>query len=365
LRISKKKVGCQPILFVPFYPLIAGRKGIFKLLYTNTKTEYKQLTKADNCNTYTANNDGLTVVSESSHTVAGPKAKGRTRANKGLRTSVQRAKDRSRWLDSLFNNYSDRGIDSLRCAFFTGHFNRETKSTKVMHNRIGKWIKDLPFKVESWTAIAEYDVHGQVHCHIVLKAERAVLNKGINYLHNVLIESFKPYGQGHSQRIYDLDQLGRYLMCSQTSKATSVKQAVKDEQESKAIYDTVKGLNVPADLKSKAKKAWRKSHMEKKKAVAKAYEKHGDKIMKKSYGQNHGVKVRCCRVDVWAYIVEHGRYLGSTTTRITNVDEQGCERLVNVVKRDMYRLNDADTRELQRLLGAVKAYQDAVKAVAA
>ena len=334
------------------------------MIKTITTSEYKSLTKADNFNTYTAHSDGLTVVSESSHTVTPAKAKGRKRTIKGLRTSVQRAKDRSRWLDSLFNNYSDRGVDSLRCAFFTGHFKAETKSTKVMHNRIGKWIKDLPFDVESWTAIAEYDVHGQVHCHIVLKADKSVLNHGINHLHNVLIESFKPYGQGHSQRIYDLDQLGRYLMCSQTSKATSVKQAVKDEQENKAIYDTVKGLDVPADLKNKAKKAWRKSHMDKKKAVAKAYEKHSDKIMKKSYGQNHGVKVRCCRVDVWAFIVDHGRYLGSTTTRITNVDEWGVEHLVNVVKRDVFRLNDSDTRELQRLLGAVKAYQDTVKAVA-
>lgn len=329
------------------------------MLYTNTKTEYKQLTKADNFNTYTANSDGLTVVSESSHTIAGPKAKGRTRANKGLRTSVQRAKDRSRWLDSLYNNYSDRGVDSLRCAFFTGHFKAETKSTKVMHNRIGRWLSELPFAVESWTAIAEYDVHGQVHCHIVLKAEPAVLNHGINYLHNTLIETFRAYGQGHSERIYDLDSLGRYLMCSQTSKATSVKQAVQDEQRAKESYNAVKGLNVPAGIKKQAKKDWRKSHMNKKKAVAKAYEKRSDKIMKKSYGQKHGVKVRCCRVDVWAFIVEHGRYLGSTTTRISN-----DSHLINVVKRDVFRLNDADTRELQRLLGAVKAYQDAVKAVA-
>lgn len=334
------------------------------MLYTNTTTEYKPLTRADNFNTYTAHSDGLTVVSESSHTVTPAKAKGRKRTIKGLRTSVQRAKDRSRWLDSLYNNYSDRGVDSLRCAFFTGHFKAETKSCKVAQNRIGKWIKDLPFDVESWTAIAEYDVHGQVHCHIVLKAERAVLNKGINCLHNALIESFKPYGTGHSQRIYNLDQLGRYLMCSQTSKATSVKQAVQDEQRAKESYNTVKSLQVPAGIKQQAKKQWRQSHMDKKKAVAKAYEKRSDKIMKKSYGQNHGVKVRCCRVDVWAYIVEHGRYLGSTTTRITNVDEWGCEHLVNVVKRDMYRLNDADTRELQRLLGAVKAYQDTVKVVA-
>lgn len=335
------------------------------MLYTSTKTEYKQLTRADNINTYVAHNDGLTVVSESSHVVTPAKAKGRTRANKGPRTSVQRAKDRSRWLDSLYNNYSDRGVDSLRCAFFTGHFDNETKSTKVMHNRIGRWLNELPFKVESWTAIAEYDVHGQVHCHIVLKAEPAVLNHGINYLHNVLIETFRAYGQGHSERIYDLDSLGRYLMCSQASKATSVKQAVQDEQRAKDNYNNVKSLNVPAGIKQQAKKQWRKSHMEKKKAVAKAYEKHGDKVMKKSYGQNHGVKVRACRTDVWAFIVGHGQYLGSTTTRITSIDELGNEHLINVVKRDVYRLNDTDTRVLQHMLSAIKAYQDTAKAVAA
>lgn len=332
------------------------------MIKTVTTSEHQPLTKADNINTYTANNDGLTTISESSHVVAGSKDKSRVRASKGPRTAVQRAKDRNRWLDSLWNNYSSgKGVDALRCSYFTGHFNNETKSVQVAQNRVGRWLDSLPFKVECYTSIVEYDQYGLVHCHIVLKAERAVLNFGVNYLHNALIETFKAFGTGHSQRIYDLDGLGRYMMMSQTSKAKSVKQAVKDEQESKAIYDTVKGLNVPAGVKNKAKKDWRKSHMEKKKAVAKAYEKHSDKIMKKSYGQNHGVKVRCCRVDVWAYIVEHGCYLGSTTTRITNVDEWGCERLVNVVKRDVYRLNDSDTRELQRLLGAVKAYQDTAK----
>lgn len=335
------------------------------MIKTITTTEHQQLTRADNINTYVAHNDGLTTVSESSHTVAGGKAKSRTRANKGPRTSVQRAKDRNRWLDSLYNNYSDHGVDSLRCAFFTGRFKAESKSTKVTNNRVERFLSELPFAIECFTSVIEYDQYGLCHCHIVLKAEPAVLNHGINYLHNVLIETFKAFGTGHSERIFDLDGLGRYLLLSDTSKAKTVKQAVKDEQQAKSIYDTVKGLDVPANVKNKAKKEWRKSHMDKKKAVAKCYEKRTDKIMKKSYGQNHGIKVRCCRVDVWAYIVEHGRYLGSTTTRITNVDEQGCEHLVNVVKRDVFRLNDSDTRELQRLLGAVKAYQDAVKAVAA
>lgn len=335
------------------------------MLYTTTKTEYKPLTRADNVNTYTANNDGLTTISESSHVVTPAKAKSRVRANKGPRTAMQKSRDRNRWLDSLWNNYSDNGVDSLRCAYFTGHFDKETKSVQVAQNRVSRWLDELPFKVESWTSVIEYDQFGLVHAHVVLKADKGVLNHGINYLHNVLIETFKAYGQGHSERIYDLDGLGRYMMMSQTNKAKSVKQAVKDEQQAKESYNTVKGLNVPAGLKNKAKKDWRKSHMEKKKAVAKCYEKRTDKIMKKSYGQNHGIKVRCIRADVWAFIVEHGRYLGSTTTRITNVDEQGCERLINVVKRDVYRLNDTDTRELQRLLGAIKAYQDNMeKAVA-
>ena len=331
------------------------------MLYTtNSTTEHKPLTKADNVNTYTANNDGLTTISESSHVVAGGKTKSRTRANKGPRTSVQRAKDRQRWLDSLYNNFSSgKTVDSLVCSYFTGHFNHESKSVQVAQNRVAKWLNELPFKVIAWTSIVEYDQYGLTHVHVILKADKSVLNHGVNYLHNTLIESFKPYGTGHSERIYDLDGLGRYMMMSQTSKAKTVKQAIKDEQENKAIYDTVKGLNVPANVKNKAKKEWRKSHMNKKKAVAKAYEKRSDKVMKKSYGQNHGVKVRCCRADVWGFIVEHGRYLGSTTTRISN-----DSHLINVVKRDVYRLNDSDTRELQRLLGAIKAYQDAVKAVA-
>lgn len=336
------------------------------MLYTTNTTSDTRLTKPTNINTYVANNDGLTVVSESSHVVTPAKAKSRVRANKGPRTAVQRAKDRNRWLDSLYNNYADRGVDSLRCSYFTGHFKAETQSVQVAQNRVSKWLDSLPFKVECYTSIVEYDQYGLTHVHVLIKADKSCLNRGVNGLHNALIESFKAYGTGHSERIYDLWGLGNYLMLSNVNKATSVKQAVQDEQESKAIYDTVKGLNVPAGIKQQAKKTWRKSHMNKKKAVAKAYEKHGDKIMRKSYGQNHGVKVRCCRADVWTFIVEHGRYLGSTTTRITNIDELGNEHLINVVKRDVYRLNnDTDVRELQRLLGAIKAYQDAVKAVAA
>lgn len=337
------------------------------MLYTtNTTTEYKPLTRADNENTYTANNDGLTVVSESSHVVTGSKAKSRVRANKDARmTASARAKIRSRWLDSIRNNFHDRGISALHCAFFTGHFDKETKSVQVAQNRVAKWLDSLPFKVIAWTSIVEYDQYGLTHVHVVLKADKSVLNHGINYLHNVLIESFKAYGTGHSERIYDLDGLGRYLCLSDVNKATSVKQAVKDEQQAKTAYNNIKSLNVPAGTKQQAKKAWRQSHMAKKKAVAKAFNKHGDKIMKKSYKQNHGLSVRCCRVDVWAFITEHGHYQGSTTTRITAIDELGTEHLINVVKRDVYRLNDTDTRTLQHMLSAIKAFQDTAKAVAA
>lgn len=337
------------------------------MLYTtNTTTEYKPLTRADNVNTYTANNDGLTTISESSHVVAGPKANKRVRGNKGPRTAVQRAQSRSRMLDSLYNNFSsDKNIDGLRCAFITCHFNHETKSVQVAQNRVSRWLNELPFKVECWTSVIEYDQYGLVHAHVVLKAEPAVLNHGVNYLHNVLIETFKPYGTGHSERIFDLDGLGRYLCLSDVSKAKTVKQAVKDEQQAKTDYNTVKGLQVPANIKKQAKKQWRQSHMAKKKAVAKAFEKRTDKIMRKSYGQSHGVKVRCCRADVWAYIVEHGRLQSSTITRITAIDEWGREHLINVVKRDVYRLNDTDTRVLQHMLGAIQAYQDnTAKAVA-
>lgn len=338
------------------------------MLYTtNTTTEYKPLTKADNVNTYTANNDGLTTISESSHVVTPAKGKSRVRANKGPRmTASARAKLRNRWLDSLYNNFSSgKTVDSLVCSYFTGHFNHESKSVQVAQNRVAKWLDSLPFKVIAWTSIVEYDQYGLTHVHVVLKAEPAVLNHGVNYLHNTLIESFKPYGTGHSQRIYDLDGLGRYMMLSDTSKAKSVKQAVKDERQAKDNYNTVKGLNVPANVKKQAKKEWRKSHMNKKKAVAKAYEKRTDKVMRKSYGQNHGVKVRCCRADVWTFIKLHGQLQGSTTTRITAIDEWGNERLVNIIKRDVYRLNDTDTRTLQHMLVAIKAYQDNMeKAVA-
>lgn len=334
------------------------------MLHTTTTTEHQRLTRPTNINTYTANNDGLTTISESSHTVTGTKANKRVRANNGPRTAMQKAKDRSRWLDSLYNNFADHGVDSLRCSYFTGHFNAETKSVQVAQNRVKRWLDSLPFKVESWTSVIEHDQYGLVHCHVLIKADKSVLNHGVNHLHNVLIETFKAYGTGHSERIYDLDGLGRYMMMSQTSKAKTVKQAVKDEQRAKTNYNTVKSLNVPANIKKQAKKEWRKSHMDKKKAVAKAFEKRTDKVMKKSYGQNHGVKVRCCRTDVWAFIAEHGQYQGSTITKITAIDELGTEHLINVVKRDVYRLNDTDTRVLQHTLASIKAFQDTAKAVA-
>lgn len=337
------------------------------MLYTTNTTSDTRLTKPTNINTYTAHNDGLTTISSSSHVIAGGKANKRVRANKGPRmTASARAKLRSRMLDSLWNNYSsDKNIDGWRCAFFTGRFDSETKSVQVAQNRVSRWLDSLPFKVESWTSVIEHDAGGTVHAHVVLKADKSVLNHGINYIHNVLIESFKPYGTGHSERIYDLDGLGRYLMLSDVNKAKTVKQAVKDEQQAKDIYNTVKGLNVPANVKQQAKKQWRKSHMEKKKAVAKAYDKHGDKILKKSYGQKHGLSCRCCRTDVWTFIVDHGQYQGSTVTRITSIDEWGAEHLINVVKRDVYRLNDTDSRTLQHMLSAIKAYQDNMeKAVA-
>lgn len=341
-------------------------KGCFCMLYTTTTTENIGLTRADNINTYTADNNGLTTISESSHVVAGPKAKSRVRANKGARmTASARAKLRSRWLDSLYNNFADHGVDSLRCAFFTGKFDKETQSVQVTNNRIAKWLESLPFKVECYTSIIERDVYGFCHVHIVLKADKSVLNFGVNGLHNSLIESFKPYGTGHSERIYDLDGLGRYMMLSNVNKAKTVKEAVQDERQAKENYNNIKGLNVPASLKNKAKKQWRKSHMEKKKAVAKCYEKRSDKVMKKSYGQKHGIKVRCCRAFVWDFITTHGQLQQSSITRITAIDELGNEHLINVVKRDVYRLNDSDTRTLQHMLSAIKAYQDNMaKAVA-
>jgi hypothetical protein len=88
--------------------------------------------------------------------------------------------------------------------------------------------------------------------------------------------------------------------------------------------------------------------------------------MRKSYGQKHGVKVRCVRSYVWDFITQHGQHQQSSITRITAIDELGNEHLINVVKRDVYRLNDTDTRVLQHMLSAIKAYQDNMeKAVAA
>lgn len=323
-------------------------------------------TRADHVCTYELNKDGSIAVTESTHTVSGKGVNGRTRRKKRVkRDSAQRSRDRKRWLESLFNNFYDRGVDALRCAYFTGRFDHQpTTSVQIAQNRTKRFLDSLPFKVDAWTAVAEYDVSGTVHVHILIKGSKSLLNHQTNYIHDVLMRSWS-FGSCNSQRIYDLDGVGRYMMMSDLSTAPDVKTAVRDDAQTKANFKRVEHLaNVPETTKQRLKKAYRTAHIAKKKAIAKAKEKHNDKIMRKSYGQAKAVKVTGRFDDVWSYIAENGRFLGSTITKIINVDDFGQSHLVNIVKKDHYKLDIETQKVVQVVLDALKLQQQETAVVA-
>lgn len=328
-------------------------------------------TRADHICTYELNKDGSVAVIESTHTVSGKGVNERTRRKKRVkrdtRTSAQRSRDRRRWLESCFNNFNDHGVDALRCAYFTGRFDHATTSVKVAQNRVKRWIDridSLEFKVIAWTSIAEYDAGGTVHVHVLIKGSRSLLNYKTNHIHDVLMRSWS-FGSCNSQRIYDLDGVARYMMMSDLSNAPDVKTAVRDDAQTKANFKRVEHLaNVPETTKQRLKKAYRTAHIAKKKAIAKAKEKHNDKIMRKSYGQAKAVKVTGRFDDIWSYIAENGRFLGSTITRIINVDDFGQSHLVNIVKKDHYRLDIETQKVVQAVLDALKRQQQETAVVA-
>lgn len=330
------------------------------MLEKATTLRNESATRADHICTYELNSDGSVAVTESTHNVSRKGANSRTRQKKRVKrdvmTSAQRSKNRKRWLDSLYNNFADTGVDALRCAMFTGRFDHATTSVKVANNRLKRFLDSLPFKIDAWTAVAEFDVSGDsIHVHVLIKADKSVLNHGINYIHDALMRSWS-FGSCNSQRIYDLDGVGRYMMMSDLSDAPDIKTAVQDEQRAKENYNNVKGLNVPANVKKQAKKAWRKSHIAKKKSVAKTYEKHN--TMRKSYRQAHSVKITGRFDGIWSYIADNGVFLGASITRIVTIDDFGQSHLVNVVKKDRYRLDIATQKVVQAVLDAVKLQQE-------
>lgn len=332
------------------------------MLKKATTVQDESATRADHICTYELNSDGSIAVTESTHTVSRKGANERTRRKKRVkrdcRTSAQRSRDRQRWLESLFNNFNDTGVDALRCAYFTGRFDKATTSVQIAQNRTKRWIDSLPFKVDAWTSVAEYDAGGTVHVHVLIKGSKSLLNHQTNYIHDVLMRTWS-FGSCNSQRIYDLDGVGRYLMMSDLSDAPDVKTAVRDDAQTKANFKRVEHLaNVPETTKQRLKKAYRTAHIAKKKAIAKAKEKHNDKIMRKSYRQAHAVKVTGRFDGIWSYVADNGRFLGSTITRITSIDDFGQEHLVNVVKKDHYKLDIATQRVVQAVLDAVKQQQE-------
>ena len=325
-------------------------------------------TRADHVCTYELNRDGSIAVTESTHTVSRKSVNERTRRKKrvkrDVKTSAQRSQLRKRWLSSLFNNFYDSGVNARRCAYFTGRFDHATTSVKVAQNRVKRWLDSLPFKVDAWTSIAEYDVGGTVHVHVILKGSKSLLNHKTNYIHDALMRSWC-FGSCRSVQIYDLENLGRYMMMSDLSTAPDVKTAVRDDAQTKANFKRVEHLaNVPETTKQRLKKAYRTAHIAKKKAIAKAKEKHNDPIMRKSYGQAKSVKVTGRFDDVWSYIAENGRFLGSTITRIINIDDFGQSHLVNVVKKDHYRLDIETQKVVQAVLDALKQQQQETAVVA-
>lgn len=325
-------------------------------------------TRADHVCTYELNKDGSVAVTESTHTVSRKSANERTRKKKrvkrDVRDSAQRSRDRQRWLESCFNNFYDHGVNARRCAYFTGRFDHPTTSVKVAQNRVKRFLDSLPFKVDAWTSIAEYDAGGTVHVHVLVKGSKSLLNHRTNYIHDVLMRSWR-FGSCNSQKIYDLENLGRYMMMSDLSTAPDVKTAVRDDAQTKANFKRVEHLaNVPETTKQRLKKAYRTAHIAKKKAIAKAKEKHNDPIMRKSYAQAKAVKITGRFDDVWSYIAENGRFLGSTITRIMTIDDFGQSHLVNIVKKDHYKLDIETQKVVQAVLDALKRQQQETAVVA-
>jgi hypothetical protein len=173
------------------------------------------------------------------------------------------------------------------------------------------------------------------------------------------------FGSCNSQRIYDLENLGRYMMMSDLSTAPDVKTAVRDDAQTKANFKRVEHLaNVPETTKQRLKKAYRTAHIAKKKAIAKAKERHNDPIMRKSYGQAKAVKVTGRFDDIWSYIALNGRFLGASITRIVNIDDFGQSHLVNIVKKDHYKLDIATQKVVQVVLDALKLQQETAQETA-
>lgn len=339
---------------------LVWERGFKMLKKATTLQQTISATRADHICTYELNSDGSVAVTESTHNVSRKGANSRTRQKKRVKrdamTSAQRSKNRKRWLESLYNNFNDTGVDALRCAYFTGRFDRPTTSVKVAQNRVKRFLDSLPFKVDAWTSVAEYDAGGTVHVHVLVKGSKSILNHQTNYIHDVLMRTWS-FGSSNSQRIYDLDGVGRYMMMSDLSNAPDVKTAVRDDAQTKANFKRVEHLaNVPETTKQRLKKAYRTAHMAKKKAIAKTYEKHN--AMRKSYRQAKAVKVTGRFDGIWSYIADNGRFLGSTITRIVNIDDFGQEHLVNIVKKDHYRLDIATQKVVQAVLDAVKMQQE-------
>jgi hypothetical protein len=344
------------------------RKGAFIMLEKATVQQTISVTRADHVCTYELNSNGSIAVTESTHTVSGKGVNERTRQKKRVKrdtkTSAQRSQLRRRWLESLYNNFYDHGVNARRCAYFTGRFDKATTSVQIAQNRVKRWLDSLPFKVDAWTSVAEYDAGGTVHVHVLIKGSKSILNHRTNYIHDVLMHSWS-FGSCNSQRIYDLENLGRYMMMSDLSTAPDVKTAVRDDAQTKANFKRVEHLaNVPETTKQRLKKAYRTAHIAKKKAIAKAKEKHNDKIMRKSYGQAKAIKITGRFDDVWSYIAENGRFLGSTITRIMTIDDFGQSHLVNIVKKDHYKLDIATQKVVQVVLDAVKQQQQETAVVA-
>lgn len=336
------------------------------MLEKATTLQDASATRADHICTYELNSDGSVAVTESTHNVSRKGANERTRQKKRVkRDASQRSRDRKRWLDSLYNNFNDTGVDALRCAYFTGRFDdHPTTSVQIAQNRTKRFLDSLPFTVDAWTAVAEYDAGGTVHVHVLVKGSKSLLNHRTNYIHDVLMRSWN-YGSCNSQRIYDLDGVGRYMMMSDLSSAPDVKTAVRDDAQTKANFKRVEHLaNVPETTKKRLKKAYRMAHIAKKKAIAKAKEKHNDKIMRKSYGQAHAVKVTGRFDGIWSYISDNGVFLGASITRIVTIDDFGQSHLVNIVKKDHYRLDIATQKVVQAVLDAVKLQQETAQETA-
>ena len=270
--------------------------------------------------------------------------------------------------ESLANNYNEK---DHRCRYVTLNQDgsKATTSDKVTKNRFEKWIEKVNasgLTVESYTAFMEKNVGGEIHVHALLrfKPNPLLFNKfKVDDRLASLWDNCEP-NRINAQVPYDLKGLTKYLIQNYSQAEVSSEGDIKPDLETaeakskaelnaKNIAKAVKGTGKAEEL---AKKAVRKSHLEKKHELAKNV-KRNESVVIFSTGQAKSVQL-VANEKVVSYLEANGTYSHTTKTTIQKVDRATGEMLgtVQVIVKDWYRVEDVEATIAE--LQALDALQD-------